>query len=469
MKKIIISLLLILLFTICLPITAVAAEGSDTYSQIDKYLQRSAKAANLPGMSVIIVDKNSVLFSNTYGNCDSIDTPFIIGSMSKSFTAVSIMQLVEQGKIYIDNSMQAYLPDVAYGDKITVRQLLNQTSGLGEYQRLSNIKITASYGTHQYANVNYCLLGKIIEKVSGMSYEEYVTENIFKPLDMKASAASLLKSNASGLISGYRNFFGIPISGKPDYPSKNSWSQVPAGYISSSAPDMGKYLQMYLSGGENIISPESVKTVFYDNVAAKSDKSYYYGMGWSLSKEYEEPILGHSGLVENYMSNMFILPECGIGVVLLANTNDYLVADNMFSTISKSIVLMLMNKNSILLSRNSYLISHLLIDGMYLAIFLIALLPFFLLKRYKNKLMLQKTGKRIIAISCLHIVLPTALLMSPRVLDTPLWVVRYYVPDLFLTLLISASLLYIGGIIKVRCLYKARSKNCSMQSNKYHS
>ncbi len=459
MKKIIISLLVILSFALCLPVTANATSGSGTYSQIDNYLLKSVKLANIPGMSVIIVDKDNVLFSNTYGNCNSIDTPFIIGSMSKSFTAVSILQLVEQGKVNIDNNMQAYLPDVAYGDKITVRQLLNQTSGLGEYQRLSNMKITTSYGSHQYANVNYCLLGKVIESVSGMSYEEYVTENIFKPLDMKASAASLQKSKASGLISGYRNFFGIPISGKPDYPSKNSWSQVPAGYISSSATDMGKYLQMYLSGGDNIISSESVITVFYDNVEAKSEKSYYYGMGWSLSKEYEEPILGHSGLVENYMSNMFILPESGIGVVLLANTNDYLVADNMFSTISKSIVLMLMNKNPILISRNSYLISHLLIDGMYLAIFLIALLPFILLKRYKNKLMLKNKGKSILAVCSLHIILPTALLMSPRIFDAPLWVVRYYVPDLFLTLLISASLLYIGGVIKVRCLYRTKSEN----------
>lgn len=65
-------------------------------------------------------------------------------------------------------------------------------------------------------------------------------------------------------------------------------------------------------------------------------------MGWTLSKAYKEPILGHSGLVENYMSNMFILPGSGLGVVILANTNDYLVTNSMFSSISGSIVLMLM-------------------------------------------------------------------------------------------------------------------------------
>lgn len=249
MKNRILLLLLTLTLTLLSPITAVTAASNNIYTEIDAYLQRSVERAKLPGMSVIIVDKSNVLFSATYGNCSSIGTPFIIGSTSKSFTAVSIMQLVEQGKINIDNKLSAYLPEVVVGDKITVRQLLNQTSGLGEYQRLSDVKITSSYGTHQYANVNYVLLGKMIERVSKMSYEQYVTEHIFNPLAMTHSAASLAKSKENGLIKGYRNFFGIPISGEPDYPVENSWGQVSCGYISSSASDMGKYLQMYLNVG----------------------------------------------------------------------------------------------------------------------------------------------------------------------------------------------------------------------------
>lgn len=456
MKKQTLLITLLIACALWLPVVANAETIRDPYSKIDEYLQRSAERANIPGMSVIIVDKGSVLFSNVYGNGDSINTPFIIGSMSKSFTAVSIMQLVEQGKVKLDDTISTYLPYVTDGDKITVKQLLNQTSGLGEHQNLSNLEITDSYGTHQYANVNYSLLGKIIEAASGISYEDYVTEAIFSPLEMNHSAASLKKSKEHGLIDGYRNFFGIPVAGEPDYPNENSWSQVSAGYISSSASDMGKYLQMYLNGGKNVITAKSVDTIFYDNVNVNSSVFYSYGMGWTLSQQYYGPILGHSGLVENYISNMFILPKRGIGIVLLMNTNDYLVTNGMVDKISGSLVYMLMGGNPIEISKTTYLTSHLFFNGIYLAIVIVAFLPLLFLKRYKKKLSSHKASRILPALGILHIIFPTVLLLFPRLIETPLWVVRYFVPDLFLVLITSATLLYIGGFIKVMLFYKAK-------------
>ena len=169
-------------------------------------------------MAVIVVDKENVLFSGTYGNCHSIDTPFIIGSMSKSFTALSIMQLVEEGLIDLDTPISEYMDasewfiDEKDCDRIMIRNLLNQTSGITTYQTFGNLSSTSSYGSHVYANANYGLLGLIIEEVSGLSYEEYVTQNIFEPLGMEHSAASLEKSKENGLIDGYRNYFGVPVS-----------------------------------------------------------------------------------------------------------------------------------------------------------------------------------------------------------------------------------------------------------------
>ncbi len=451
------SLIIAIMLFLYLSNSVKGEEKSDIYNDINQYLQSSVESLNIPSMSVIIVDKNNVLFSNTYGNDHSIDTPFIIGSMSKSFTAVSVMQLVEKGKINLDENISVYLPDFSEGDKITVRQLLNQISGLGEYQNLSNAKITNSYGTHQYANVNYSILGKIIESVSGISYDEYVSENIFKPLGMNHSAATLEGSKANGLIDGYRNFFGKSVAGEADYPDKNSWSQVPSGYISSSSSDMGKYLQMYLNNGQGVLTEQSVNTIFHDNVYVKSDPPYYYGMGWTLSEGYDEPILGHTGLVENYMSNMFILPERKIGIVLLSNTNDYLVTNSMMETVSGSIVLMLLGKEPIAISKNQYFTSHLLLDVMYIVVFFIALLPFLLLGKYKKKLK-AASGKSIILLCVVHLILPTLILLIPRFLNAPLWVARYYVPDLFIVLITSAILLYAGGIIKLIIYCKVRVK-----------
>lgn len=145
---------------------ASAAEEDRVYDAIDQYLQKEATEAHIPGMSVVIVDKDKVLFSNTYGNCNSIDAPFIIGSNSKSFTATAIMQLVEQDRIDMDEPIVKYLSSASEGDKITVRQLLNHTSGISCYDTQDNYKISTKQGTHVYANANYGLLGQIIETVS---------------------------------------------------------------------------------------------------------------------------------------------------------------------------------------------------------------------------------------------------------------------------------------------------------------
>ena len=142
------------------------------YESIDAQIAEDVKKYHIPGMAVMVVDKDDILFSNTYGNCMDLDTPFIIGSMSKSFTAVAIMQFVEDGKINLDDSILDYIDAAEWFvqdsdcEKITVRNLLNHTSGITTYQRFGKLEITDSYGQHVYANVNYGLLGLIIESVS---------------------------------------------------------------------------------------------------------------------------------------------------------------------------------------------------------------------------------------------------------------------------------------------------------------
>ncbi|MCM1263593.1 MAG: beta-lactamase family protein [Butyrivibrio sp.] len=254
-------------FLVCGNNALASNEKQPNYDEISRQIAKDAEKYHIPGMAVIVVNADNILFQETYGNCDSIDTPFLIGSMSKSFTALAVMQLVEDGKIDLNSSISAYIDaskwfaDSADCNKITVRNLLNQTSGIATYQTFGELKSTDSYGSHVYANVNYGLLGLIVEAVSGISYDEYIANNIFTPLGMEHSAATLKKSKENGLIDGYRNYFGIPIAGEPDYPEEikdGTWMNIPAGYLSSSISDIGRYLQMYLNDGENIISKESI-------------------------------------------------------------------------------------------------------------------------------------------------------------------------------------------------------------------
>ena len=452
------------LFIVCFnfnQIKANADSDSNVFDRIDTYLSDAAYKAHFPSMSVTIVDKENVLLSKTYGKCESTDTPFLLGSVSKSFTALCIMQLAEQGKVDLDANIVEYLPNSTDGNKITIRQLLNHTSGLGEHQNLGNYRIVGKQGVHTYANINYTLLGKIVEAVSNKSYESYVTENIFEPLNMSNSAATLERSLENGLISGYENWFGITIKTKPKYPKNDSeWISVPAGYISSSTADLGKYLQMYLNGGQGIISSESINKMFYESVRVDASIPYSYGMGWTLTEEpLKEPALRHSGLVETGMSAVYILPESEIGIAIAVNTNDYFVGKDIMDRIDWSVALMIMGDEPNQIGTGEYVTRHLLYDLIYLVVSVISILPLCLLDIYKKRL---KTGNIVLktaALVLLHLLLPIfILLLSQIVFSTPIWVVRDFVPDMFTTTVVSAVLLFAGGIIKAILFITKRNK-----------
>ncbi len=431
---------------------------ADVYSNIDDYLQKCVENANIPAMSVSIVNKNKVLFLGNYGQCESSDTPFLLGSVSKSFTAICIMQLAEQQKIDLAATVSTYLSDTTDGDKITVSQLLNHTSGLGEHQTLEDHKIVNKQGVHHYANVNYSLLGEIIEAVSGKSYPEYISTNLFEPLGLSHTAATFDESIENGLIDGYTDYWGIPIKTAHKYPSsKNDWITVPAGYISSSSNDLGKYLQMYLNGGNGIISRESINTMFCgDTVYVEGDVPFWYGYGWAMVKEpLSEPVLRHSGLIETGTSCVFIMPESDIAIAIKSNVNDHFVTNEMMDSLGWGVVLMLLGDSPNEIPGNAYMLRHLWIDLIMLTMLSAAILPWCFLPRYVHRTERKKMSLRVILLILFHILLPIfILLFVPVFFATPLWVAKAFVPDVFMTVIISSALLFISGFVKSIILYK---------------
>lgn len=436
--------------------TAPKAETT-IYSDIDAYLQSSVKNAHIPSMSITIVDKDNVLFYQSYGDCESCETPFFLGSVSKSFTAVCIMQLVEQGKIDLNAPISTYLPDATDGGKITVAQLMNHTSGLGEHQTLGNYKIINEQGVHRYANVNYSLLGKIIESVTGKSYRDYITENIFEPLQLSHTAASFEESKENGVIDGYTNYWGFHIRSSHQYPSsENDWITVPAGYISSSTSDLGKYLQMYLNGGNGLLSAQSIETIFYGDTAyVDGDVPYWYGYGWTTVKEpLTEPVLRHSGLIETGTSCVFILPESDLAIAITANVNDYFVTNEMMDSLGWGVVLMLLGESPNEITSNAYVLSHIRIDFIMMAIFALSVLSVCLIPTYAKRI--KRLGKvtTVLSLISFHLILPIfILLLVPIFFATPLWVAKAFVPDVFITVVVSSVLLLAGGLIKSVILF----------------
>lgn len=408
-------------------------------------------------MSVTIVNKDKILFSKGYGDCESSDTPFFLGSVSKSFTAVCIMQLSEQGKIDLNDNISTYLPDSFDGYKITIRQLLNHTSGLGEHQTLENYKVINEQEVHNYANVNYSLLGEIIEIVSGKSYNDYITENLFEPLQLSNTAATLDESIKNGVIDGHINYWGFNIKRNHQYPSsKNAWITVPAGYISSSTNDLGKYLQMYLNGGNGILSEQSIDKMFYGDTAyIDDDVPYWYGYGWATVKEpLPEPVLRHSGLIETGTSCVFILPESDIAIAITANVNDYFVTNNMLDSLGWGIVLMLLGNPPNEITSNSYIWNHIWLDFIMLIILIVAILSLCLLPKYSKKIKCRKNTTALLLLILFHLLLPTfILLLIPIFFATPLWVAKAFVPDVFITVIVSSVLLFVSGLIKTVILF----------------
>ena len=452
-----IACLLNCIFSAPVCVEAAAAE-TDIYGDIDSYLQECAENARIPAMSVTIVDKSNVLLSQSYGECESCDTPFLLGSVSKSFTALCVMQLVEQGKIDLNADISTYLPNASDGDKITVRQLLNHTSGLGEHQTLKNYKIINEQGTHTYANVNYSLLGEIIEAVSGKPYGEYIQENVFEPLQLSHTAAAFDESIENGLIDGYTNYWGFHLKNSHKYPSsENDWITVPAGYISSSANDLGKYLQMYLNGGNGIISEQSIETMFYgDTVYIDDDVPYWYGYGWNTIKEpLSEPVLRHSGLIETGTACIFILPESGIAIAITANVNDYFVTNEMMDSLGWGVVLMLLGDQPNEIKSSDYVLSHLRIDSIMLAVSAVGIVSLCLISKYADRIKRAKKSAAVISLIAFNLLLPIfILLLVPIFFATPLWVAKAFVPDVYITVVVSASLLFISGLIRVGLLIR---------------
>lgn len=322
--------------------------------RIDSYIRSRMEIANIPGLALGVVYGDQIAYLQGYGNAApdgrvvTPQTPFILGSTSKSFTALAVMQLVEAGKIDLDAPITTYLPwfrtrDAAASAQITVRNLLNQNSGLptdagrmgfadndqsdtaleNGIRELAGVQLSQPAGQrYEYANDNYNILGMIIQAVSGSSYEEYIRSAIFVPLQMRHSAAALSDPAVVHLATGYRYWFYWPVAFDAPYPRR----LTPSGFLISSAEDMAHYLTAQLNGGaydnNQILSPQGIATLH--TPGARISPSSSYGMGWAIEGQPGSTEIWHNGDISNFHSNLLLLPDQHIGIVILVNVGGFL-------------------------------------------------------------------------------------------------------------------------------------------------
>lgn len=339
------------------PVAAAPAASGPSYAAIDAYIEGKMHRLKIPGVSLAIVEGDQIVHLRGFGRArpdgeaPSPQTPFFIGSVTKSFTALAIMQLVEAGKVELDVPVKRYLPwfrlaDPEASNQMTVRHLLNHTSGMSVLQgqmilseledspdatkrQLSTLELSHPVGSKfQYNNTNYNILGRIVEAASGESYPGYIQKHIFDPLDMRHSYTSKTEAQKNGLARGHRYWFGHPI------PAPNlsiPLSSLPSGQLISCAEDMANYLIAHLNEGRfgeaQILSPAGIDELHRGAVEWREMGLDFghYAMGWVSQVFGKSTIVSHSGTVPDFGAFAALVPEQKKGIVLLYNANHAMI------------------------------------------------------------------------------------------------------------------------------------------------
>ncbi|MGN0286467.1 MAG: serine hydrolase [Atopobiaceae bacterium] len=424
-------------------------EGKRLSDSLDEYLNNNFGATGVPGMAVAVFGQDSIRYERTLGVCDSSHQTFIIGSLSKSFTAVAIMQLKERGLVDLDAPASRYVPQYGTPDSVTIRSLLNQTSGFGYYDSLGDATVGLSAGHFSYANANYDLLGKVVEAVSGMDYGSYLKQNIFDPLGMTDASAgtSELRADMAPL---YRNYFGLNVAdGFVHQDSDSAWGSASSGYVRASLSDMEKYLQMYLNLGEGILEPDDVMMMFLSRVPDPGGDTYY-GFGWtSFTWDDGELVLSHDGQVENGVTRMCLLPDRHMGIVVMGDVSDYFGGNTNFFQACDDIVSLSVGGDALGVSWWMLFRQHLQMDLLLGVGFFAAIWSAVRLRAWRRKLGRHRLSENCWRLFFLHVVYPTVLVMIPW-WDGVKWRdLATFVPDVTISLVVPAAVLYVVGVVKL--------------------
>lgn len=327
-----------------LPARASASRAA-SLEKIDAYVREHMQHSSIPGLSYAIIQEGKIVHLNALGVANPTgrpmtpQTPLYIGSVGKTFTALAIRQLANAGKLDLNTPVVATLPyfTLAGGEparEITIRQLIDHTSGFGnqdgndpvfyrpgasneELVRLLNtFHLNRPVGqSFEYSNINYIILGQVIEAVSGIPYPDYIQQFVFSPLEMKHSFADEAGARMDGLSAGYRYYFGLSRAVELDEPQ----GAIAAGFLISSAEDMAHYLIAFTEhgsyNGKSVVAPSGVPS--------PEDSRLTYNIDWLSQNEAKRPTNTetHSGAWLNYSAGIAFMPAEKIGVVVLANSN----------------------------------------------------------------------------------------------------------------------------------------------------
>lgn len=313
------------------------------------------QAVKESGIAIAIIKNNKVVFEKGYGYSDrkkmttvTAHTLFGIGSNTKTFTSAALAMLREEGRVDFDRPVKFYLPDFELSDpnvteRMTLTDILSHRSGLPRhdslwyytpftrqelYGRLKYLELNPRPDLgfrkgFQYNNLMYMTAGLVVERLSGLNWEDFVSQRMMQPLGMTETNMSTL-----GLINSAD--FALPYVGERELSPKIMNSVGPAGSINSNLFDLEKWIKFLLakgraSNGQVLLTPSSldlVTTPLTDASKTTGGYSTSYGLGWFVSQVDGKKLFYHGGNIDGYSTFISFMPEEQLGVIVLTNQNN---------------------------------------------------------------------------------------------------------------------------------------------------
>ena len=460
--------------------SAVADPAALDLTAVDAFVTEQMRAARVPGAALAIVRDGVIVHARGYGTADpaghpvTARTPFVIGSLSKSFTALAVMQLEEAGAVELDAPVQRYLPWFRLADRdvsarVTLRHLLHHTSAIPTAAGLRSVAAAGDVSIEQgaraladvqvqrepgaafeYSNANYDVLGAVVEAVSGQPYDAYVRERIFAPLGMRDSFANPEEARVAGLSTGHRTWFGRAVPAALSYPR----SAVPSGFLVASAEDMGHYLNAHLQGrrARDVAVLEPAVVAALHHPAVETAVGTWYAMGWEVRELAGVPVSVHSGATMDFNARMVIAMDAGWGVVVLANVSSMLHAPALVIADGVATILAGGDPGR---ERPGFAATYLVLNLVVLLVSALVVRSLVLLQRWRRRLVERPARGsawlwRVALPPAADVTWPlVVLLLVPAGAGFPLWpVMLRFQPDLFGWALVVALLTLAKGIVR---------------------
>lgn len=345
-----------------------------TLKELNDYYEHARELWDVPGMAIAIVKDNEVIFSKGFGvkniaSGEAVDehSLFAIASNTKAFTSAGIAMLVEEGKLSWNDKVikylpwfQLYSPYVSY--EMTITDLLCHRSGLKTFsgdliwygtdfnreeivRRAKFLKPTYGFReSYGYQNIMFIAAGLVIEKVSGMSWDDFIASRIFNPLNMTRTVTSIKDLEEKGNYATPHN----EVADKLITIEYLNWDNAaPLGGILSSVSDLSKWMMLQLNKGaynsDTLFSEASQQKMWkahmMQNVSSYSQRMFpsthfkAYGLGWGLMDYHGRKIVSHGGGYDGMISRTVLVPEENLGFVILTNTNTSITSPLMYKTL----------------------------------------------------------------------------------------------------------------------------------------